>query len=111
MTAALCAGMASPAVALSLPMGQRVFAVVVRGTEARVESGRIAAVDGGMSRVRWDACACETNVPIHDLFASTAQARSVAVRLEAARITFSEAAGSAGRMSLLLLLFGRPDRR
>ena len=111
MTAVLCAAMASPAAALSLMTGQRVFAVVVRGTETKVEPGQIIAVEGGMARVRWDACACETHVPVDELLASPAQARTVEERLDADRVTFAEAAGSAGRMSLLFLLFGRPVRR
>lgn len=111
MTVALCVLLASPVVASSLLVGQSIFAVVVRGTGSVVESGRVTAIDGGMSRVRWDACACETHVPVDDLLPSPVQARSVAVRHDSARVTFAEAAGSAGRMSLLFLLFGRPVRR
>lgn len=111
MTVALCAVMVSPALALSLSVGQSVFAVVVRGTGSVVESGRVTAIDGGMARVRWDACACETRAPVGELFTSSAKARTVEESLDADRVAFAEAAGSAGRMSLLFLLFGRPVLR
>ncbi len=111
MTVALFALMVSPALASSLSVGQSVFAVVVRGTGSVVESGRVIANDGGMARVRWDACACETRVPVDELFTSLANARIVEESLDADRVAFAEAAGSAGRMSLLFLLFGRPVLR
>lgn len=111
MAAALCAVMAAPVGASSPAVGQKVYAVVVRGTEAAVESGRITGIAGGIGRARWDTCACETHVPVHDLFVSPSLARSVQARLNAGHVTFNEAAGAAGRMSLLFLLLGRPIRR
>lgn len=108
---ALCVAAASAVMAQPLRIGQRVYAVVVRGTEKAVESGRVTGLRERMSRVRWDECACETRVPVENLFVSQAEADEVGARLGTDRISFNEAAGSAGRMSLLYLLLSRTARR
>lgn len=95
------------ATALSWSRGSRVHAVVLRGSSMSIESGRITALDGGMSRVRWDRCNCETLVPVKHLHRSRSAALTAGADQDTAGMSLNDSAESAGKMGLLYLLLGR----
>lgn len=93
--------------ALSLSHGNRVHVVVVRGSVTSVESGRITGLDGGMSRVMWDRCNCETIVPVTKLHRTLRAALHAGAQQDTGGTTFNDSAKSAGKMSLLYLLLSQ----
>jgi hypothetical protein len=93
--------------ALSWSHGSRVHVVVVRGSVTSVESGRITSLDGGMSRVMWDMCNCETIVPVTKLHRTLRAAMHAGAQQDSGGTTFNNSAKSAGKMCLLYLLLSQ----
>lgn len=97
----------APTAVYSWSPGSRAHAVVLRGSTVSVESGRITALHGGLGRVMWDRCNCETLVPVRHLHRSLGAATAAGAQRNTGGMSFNDSAERAGKMGLLYLLLSR----